>query len=55
MTPASSIAPVLHGALTDHFGFRGSFALGGITAAAALWLVMKLPAKTDGEQAGSTR
>jgi hypothetical protein len=55
VTPASSIAPVLHGALTDHFGFRGSFALGGITAAASLWLVMKLPAKPAGEQAGSPR
>jgi MFS family permease len=49
VTPASSIAPVLHGALTDHFGFRGSFTLGMLTAVLALWLVARLPRRTDVE------
>jgi MFS family permease len=39
-TPASSFAPVLHGLLTDRFGFTASFALGIATALAALVLVM---------------
>src|SRR5262249_54233781 len=49
VTPVSSVAPVLHGLLTDHFGFRGSFALGTLTAVLALWLVGRLPRRTDVE------
>ena len=44
VSPVSSIAPTLHGALTDHFGFRASFAFGVATAVAALVLVLRLPA-----------
>jgi hypothetical protein len=40
---------VLHGALTDQFGFRGSFALGTATAALALALVARLPRRTENE------
>jgi MFS family permease len=39
----ASPSPVLHGMLTDHWGFPASFALGIATALAALWLVWKLP------------
>ena len=39
----ASPSPVLHGMLTDHWGFPASFALGIGTALAALWLVWKLP------------
>ena len=49
VTPMSSIAPVLHGALTDRFGFQGSFILGTITAVLALWLVGRLPRWTEVE------
>jgi hypothetical protein len=49
VTPASSIAPVLHGALTDRFGFQGSFVLGTVTALLALWLVVRLPRWTEAE------
>ena len=49
VTPAGSIAPVLHGALTDRFGFQGSFALGLFTAVIALWLVWRLPRWTETE------
>jgi len=41
--PVASPSPALHGLLTDHLGFPGSFALGIATALAALWLVCKLP------------
>ncbi len=41
--PASSIAPVLHGRLTDVFSFEASFAFGIASAIGALWLVLKLP------------
>jgi hypothetical protein len=41
--------PVLHGALTDRFGFQGSFALGTLTAVIALWLVWRLPRWTEVE------
>jgi len=34
----------LHGALTDLFGFKASFAFGIATALLALWLVVHLPA-----------
>jgi len=43
VTPASAVGPVLHGALTEAFGFRSSFALGGLMAATALALVLRLP------------
>jgi hypothetical protein len=43
-TPASSFSPVLHGALTDRFGFPASFALGILSAAAAVILVMRIKA-----------
>jgi len=43
-TPVASISPVLHGALTDLFGFKASFAFGIATALLALWLVVHLPA-----------
>lgn len=39
-TPASSFAPVLHGLLTDRYGFPASFALGIATAGAALLLIL---------------
>lgn len=38
-TPASSFAPVLHGFLTDRFGFIASFAFGIATAVVSLWLL----------------
>lgn len=38
-TPFSSFAPVVHGALTDHFGFPASFAFAIATAMIALLLV----------------
>ncbi len=43
-SPASSFSPVLHGALTDRFCFRASFALGIATAVAALILVTRVRA-----------
>jgi MFS family permease len=43
VTSASSFAPVLHGALTEWFGFRASFTLGAIAALVALLLVFRLP------------
>jgi MFS family permease len=39
----ASLAPALHGALTDHFGFKASFGFGGLVAAAALLLTLALP------------
>ena len=50
VTPASAVAPVLHGALTDRFGFRGSFTLGAVTALLALWQVSRLPRWTEVEK-----
>jgi MFS family permease len=50
VTPLAGIAPVLHGALTDHFGFRGSFVLGTVSAALALALVARLPRWTEAEK-----
>ncbi|MBM3803770.1 MAG: MFS transporter [Acidimicrobiia bacterium] len=47
-TPVASISPVLHGVLTDLFGFKASFAFGIATALLALWLVTRLPA--DGKK-----
>ncbi|MBL8218884.1 MAG: MFS transporter [Bryobacterales bacterium] len=43
-TPFSSFAPVVHGALTDHYGFPASFAFAIITAGVAFVLVA-LPEK----------
>jgi len=43
--PASSLAPVLHGALTQRYGFRASFVLAFTTALVTLWIVLRLPAK----------
>lgn len=43
--PVSSVAPVLHGRLTDLLGFSASFAFGTTTAVLSLWLVLKLPAQ----------
>ena len=47
-TPVASLSPVLHGALTDLFGFKASFAFGIATALLALWMVVHLPA--DGKK-----
>ena len=41
-SPAASFAPALHGALTDRFGFPGSFAFGLLSALVALWLTVKI-------------
>ena len=43
--PASSLAPVLHGALTQRYGFRASFILAFATALVTLWVVLGLPGK----------
>ncbi len=43
-TPASSFAPVLHGALSSHYGFWASFAASIAFAAVALVLVLLTPA-----------
>jgi hypothetical protein len=43
VNPASSIGPVLHGALTERFGFHASFLLGIVAAVVALVLVRRLP------------
>jgi MFS family permease len=45
VSPVSSIAPALHGALTDSFGFRASFAFGILTALVSLALVFCLPGR----------
>ena len=54
VTLASSIAPALHGALTDWFGFQASFALGTVTAFLALCLALKLPLGPRVENHGGT-
>jgi MFS family permease len=41
----SSAGPALHGALTDAYGFKGSFALGLITGIISLALISILPAR----------
>jgi hypothetical protein len=49
-TPVSSFAPVLHGVLTDHWGFPASFALGIAAAFAAFALVhFAAPRKPAGD------
>ena len=40
-TPVSSFAPVMHGYLTDRFGFTASFAFGIATAAVSLLLLLR--------------
>jgi hypothetical protein len=52
-TPVASLSPVLYGAVTDAFGFSASFGLAGVTALAALWFVLKLPAERSGSKVGS--
>ncbi len=47
VTPASSIAPALHGSLTDHFGFNASFLFGIATAVAALALLLRIGRSTE--------
>jgi MFS family permease len=44
-TPVASLSAVLHGALTDLYGFSASFVFGITTALLALWLVFKLPSE----------
>ena len=48
VTPVSSIAPVIHGALTDNFGFRASFVFGIATACLALLLLLYQPNVAQG-------
>lgn len=43
VTPLSSVVPILHGSLTDLFGFSASFGLGVATAILSLCLVLRLP------------
>lgn len=43
VTPISSFAPLIYGALTDSYGFSASFILGVSIALLALWLVFRLP------------
>jgi MFS family permease len=43
--PVSSISPVLHGSVTDSWGFRASFALGLVTTLFALAAVIRLPSR----------
>lgn len=45
-TPIASIAPAIHGMLTDRFGFSASFIFGTITAFMAVALVLKIPVYT---------
>lgn len=42
VSPVSSLAPAIHGSLTDAFGFNASFAFGASTAALALILLIRL-------------
>jgi MFS family permease len=44
--PIASVAPTLHGMLTEKFGFSASFIFGAITAIIALALVLKIPTST---------
>jgi MFS family permease len=45
VSPVSGVAPAIHGALTDLFGFRASFAFGILSALGALALVLRLPSE----------
>jgi MFS family permease len=40
--PVASFAPVLYGAVSDHFGFRASFVLGSLVAIVGLFLVARI-------------
>jgi hypothetical protein len=54
-TPASSFSPVLHGALTDRYGFGASFAMSIVFAVGALILVFcTSPAQKVAEAAQGT-
>jgi MFS family permease len=46
----AGFAPALHGALTDYFGFRASFSLGGLMALLSLILTLQLPARSQESQ-----
>ncbi len=48
-TPASSFSPVLHGALTDRYGFAASFAFSILSALGALLLVLWAGGKKSGD------
>jgi MFS family permease len=50
VTPAASFGPVLHGALTERFGFRASFVLVALCAAVSLLLVFGLPKHGTGKE-----
>ncbi|MBS0662979.1 MAG: hypothetical protein JSR48_06920 [Verrucomicrobia bacterium] len=41
VSPISSVAPAIHGSLTDAFGFSASFIFGGVMAALALILLLR--------------
>jgi MFS family permease len=51
-TPASSFAPVLHGALTDRYGFPASFSFAILTALMALWLIYRVRVPKQPEAGG---
>ena len=56
VTPISSFAPAIYGALADSYGFSASFILGVSIALLALCLVFRLPARartTNSEQLSS--
>ncbi len=38
----AGLAPTLHGALADHFGFHASFTFGILAALAAIWLTLRI-------------
>lgn len=42
-SPIASLAPIIYGDLTQHFGYPASFAFGILITLPALWIVMKLP------------
>jgi MFS family permease len=44
--PASSVAPALHGSLTDAFGFQASFAFGAVTAVLSFGLLLAIGKNT---------
>lgn len=45
--PVSSIAPVLHGAVTEQWGFKASFLLALVTSLLALWVALGLPSRVQ--------
>lgn len=42
-TPVASVAPALHGLLTERFGFGASFIFGAVAAILAIVLLLKIP------------